>query len=89
MKSTWLVDTSTAVLKKALANFPDHSDLTARPVWNNSQLDKLIQGRILALHSLEGFYHAKFGETVARLLCFPSPSCQVPLGQRKLRDWRL
>ena len=84
--TTWLEDTRTAVLKKALENHPDQ---TARAVWVNPQLDKLSQGWLLAMPGPEGFSHAEFGETVARLLCLPSPCCQpkvgVALGQRGLR----
>ena len=29
----------------------------------------------------EGFIHREFGETVARLLCLPSPCCQSKIGQ--------
>ena len=85
LATTWLEDTRASVLKKSLENFHDQS---ARPVWTNPQLDKLSQGWILALPGCEGFSHAEFGETVARLLCLPSPCCQprvgVALGQRGL-----
>ena len=83
--TTWLEDTRAAVLKKALESFPDQS---ARPVWVNPQLDKLSQGWILAMPGHEGFSQAEFSETVARLLCLPSPCCQPrvgsPLGQHGL-----
>ena len=75
--TTWLEDTRAAVLEKALENYPDQS---ARPVWIHPQLDKLSQGWILAVPGPEGFTHAEFGETVARLLCLPSPCCQPRLG---------
>ena len=75
--TTWLEDTRASVLKKALENYPDQS---VRPVWVNPQLDKLSQGWILAGVGPEGFTHAEFGETVARLLCLPSPCCQSRLG---------
>ena len=75
--TTWIEDTRAAVLKKALENHPNQS---ARPAWVHPQLDKLSQGWILAVPGPEGFSHAEFGETVARLLCLPSPCCQPRLG---------
>ena len=85
LTTTWLEDTRASVLKKALEFYPDQS---ARPVWANPQLDKLSQGWILAMPGPEGFSHAEFGETVARLLCLPSSCCQpklgAPLGQHGL-----
>ena len=30
----------------------------------------------------EGFTHREFGETVARLLCLPSPCCQAKVGKQ-------
>ena len=83
--TTWLEDTRTSVLKKALEVHPDQS---ARAVWVHLQLDKLSQGWILASPGHDGFSNAEFGETVARLLCLPSPACQprigAPLGQHGL-----
>ena len=75
--TTWIEDTRAAVLKKALESHPTQS---ARPAWVHPQLDKLSQGWILAVPGPEGFSHAEFGETVARLLCLPSPCCQPKLG---------
>ena len=69
MITAWLEDTRAAVLKKALE---DHQDQSARPVWVHPQLDKLSQGWLLTVPGPEGFSHAEFGETVARLLCLPS-----------------
>ena len=84
--TTWLEDSRASVLKRALETHPDQS---ARPVWVNPQLDKLSQGWILAMPGPEGFTHAEFRETVARLLCLPSPCCHprvgVPLGQHGLQ----
>ena len=80
--TTWLEDTRAAILQQALERHPDQS---SRPVWIHPQLDKLSQGWILAVPGPEGFSHAEFGETVARLLCLPSPCCRekvgTPLGQ--------
>ena len=85
MITTCLEETRRAVLSKALEEHPDQS---ARPVWANPQLDKLSQGWLLAMPGPQGFSHAEFGETVARLLCLPSPCCQpkvgAPLGERGL-----
>ena len=76
--TTWLEDTRAAVLVKSLELFPDQ---TARPVWVHPQLDKLSQGWILSLPGHNGFSQAEFSETVARLLCLPSPCCQPRLGE--------
>jgi hypothetical protein len=85
MITTWLEETRSAVLSKALEEHPDQS---ARPVWANPQLDKLSQVWLLAMPGPRGFSHAEFGETVARLVCLPSPCCQpkvgAPLGERGL-----
>ena len=85
MITNWLEDTRSAVLKKALEFHPDQS---ARPVWVHPQLDKISQGWIMATPGHAGFSNAEFGETVARLLCLPSPGCQprvgAPLGQHGL-----
>ena len=75
--TTWLEDTRASVLKKALET---HQDQSARPVWVHPQLDKLSQGWILAIPGPEGFSNAEFSETVARLLCLPSPGCQSRVG---------
>jgi hypothetical protein len=77
MITTWIEETRSAVLSKALEEHPDQS---ARPVWANPQLDKLSQGWLLAMPGPQGFSHAEFGETVARLLCLPSPCCQPKVG---------
>ena len=34
----------------------------------------------MAVPGHDGFSHAEFGETVARMLCLPSPCCQPRLG---------
>ena len=76
--TTWLEDTRAEVLVKSLEMFPDQS---ARPVWVHPQLDKLSQGWILSLPGHNGFFQAEFSETVARLLCLPSPCCQTKVGE--------
>ena len=76
--TTLLEDMRAATLVKALEEHPDQS---ARPVWVHPQLDKLSQGWILSLPGHNGFSQAEFSETVARLLCLPSPCCQTKLGQ--------
>ena len=76
--TTWLEDTRTAVLVKALEALPDQS---ARPAWVHPQLDKLSQGWILSLPDHHGFSQAEFSETVARFMCLPSPCCQAKLGE--------
>ena len=75
--TSWLEDSRAAVLRKALEENPVQS---ARPVWVHPQLDKLSQGWLLALPGPDSFTHAEFGETVARLLCLPSPACRSRLG---------
>ena len=74
----WLEDIRSAVLMKALEQYPDQ---TARPVWVHPQLDKLSQGWILSLPGHNGFTQAEFRETVARFMCLPSPACQSKLGE--------
>ena len=75
--TTWLEDMRLAVLVKSLESFPDQ---TARPVWVHPQLNKLSQGWILSLPGHKGFTQEEFTETVARLLCLPSPCCQDKVG---------
>ena len=73
----WMEDNRNKVLAKALEMQPDQS---SRPVWCHPQLDKLSQGWILSLPGHRGFTQAEFTETVARLLCLPSPCCQPKVG---------
>ena len=77
--TTLLEDMRAACLTKALEEHPNQS---ARPVWVYPQLDKLSQGWILSLPGHNGFSQAEYSETVARLLCLPSPCCQSKLGQQ-------
>ena len=76
--TTGIEDIRAAVLAKSLEQYPDQ---TARPVWVHPQLDKLSQGWILSLPGHNGFTQAEFSETVARLLCLPSPCCQPRVGE--------
>ena len=56
-------------------------DQSARPVWVHPQLDKLSQGWILSLPGHNGFTQAELRETMAKLLCLPSPCCQHRVGE--------
>ena len=84
--TTHLEDSRFRVLKRALELHPDQS---ARPVWAHPQLDKLSQGWVLCLPGPRGLKQAEFSETMARLLCLPSPCCAArvgeQLGERRLR----
>ena len=73
----WVEDTRNSLLVKALELLPDQ---TSRPAWVHPQHDKLSQGWILSLPGHRGFTQAEFSETVARLLCLPSPCCQPKVG---------
>ena len=79
----WIEDTRNKVLAKALEMHPDQS---ARPAWVHPQFDKLSQGWILSLPGHRGFTQAEFSETVARMLCLPSPCCQPKVGT-PLEHW--
>ena len=81
--TVYLEDKRKEVLVKALET---HHNQAARPVWANPQLDKLSQGWVLSLPGPRGLAHQEFSETVARLLCLPSPCCVTKVGKALGQD---
>jgi hypothetical protein len=81
----YLEEQRAAVMCRALQLHPDQ---TARPVWAFPQLDRLSQAWIRQLPGSAGLSQLEFSETMARLLCLPSPLCAArvgePLGERGL-----
>ena len=76
----WLEESRSAVLTKALQEYPDQQ---ARPVWVYPQFDKLSFSWLQSLPgpTPSGLTPVEFMEAVAQRLCLPSPSCSTRLGE--------